>query len=140
MVDGLVSNSLDCDILAGDPFCKYNDITVFLRKQEISIGGMFIAYGSKPTSIQHDVYFAESVVLRNDTTKVLFPGEFLEIKSNNLEQFEGEISVEPRVDSPLDGEWPECALTRVIQGTIRIPNHTWEIKALSSNTKGYLSS
>ena len=32
LVDGLVNDSLDCDILAGVPFCKTNDINVFMKK------------------------------------------------------------------------------------------------------------
>ena len=50
------------------------------------------------------------------------PGEFVEIHSTELEHFNGEVSIEPRRESPLGGQWPERSLTRVIQGSVRIPN------------------
>ena len=36
-----------------------------------------------------------------DTAKVLYPGELLDIKSDHLEPFEREVSVDPRCDSPI---------------------------------------
>ena len=125
-VDGLINDSLDCDILAGVPFCKVNNIDIHLRQEEISIDGKRIPYGSKPDSIQHDVFYADSVILRNDTSKVLYPGEYIEIYSDNLSIYEGEIAIEPRTDSPLQGNWPAPSISRVIQGTVRIPNETEE--------------
>ena len=90
------------------------------------IDGKRIPYGSKPDSIQHDVFYADSVILRNDTSKVLYPGEYIEIYSDNLSNYEGEIAIEPRTDSPLQGNWPAPSMSRVIQGTVRIPNETEE--------------
>ena len=82
-IDGLINNSLDCDILAGVPFCRANNIEIHLRQEEISIDGKRIPYGSKPDSIQHDILYTESVILRNDTSKVLYPGEYMEISNNS---------------------------------------------------------
>ena len=131
-VDGLVNESIDCDILAGCPFCEENAVDVFPRRGEISIGDgekrppVVIKYGSKPASIQHDIYRVESTVLRNDSPRVLLPGEYVELKSKDYQRYEGEIALEPRVDSPLEGKWPECAITRVIDGAVRICNNTDE--------------
>ena len=125
-IDGLVTDSLDCDILAGVPFCKANNIDIHLRAEKISLNGRSIPYGSQPESIQHDVYFCQSAILRNDQSRVIFPGDFIEIASPSLEHYEGEVAVEPRMDSPLQGRWPEPAISRVIDCTIRIPNHTGE--------------
>ena len=131
-VEGLVNDSLDCDILAGVPFCTDNNVDVLLSKSLISIGDglkqppTLIAYGSKPSSIQHDVYRVESDVLRNGSQKVLLPGEFLELEGGNIHSYEGEVAIEPRVSSPMAGEWPPCSITRVINGTVRIPNNTNE--------------
>ena len=120
-IDALVVDSMDCDILVGVPFCKENDITVHLKQDQISIQGIRIPYGAKP-SIQHDIYRTESYLLRNNSSKVLFPGEFLEIQSDNLVGYNSEIAIEPRIDSPLEGNWPAPSVSRVIDSTIRIPN------------------
>ena len=102
-VDGLVNDSLtDCDILAGVPFGKRNKVTLPLHTETIIIDGVTIPYGSKPATIQHDIYRAESVVLRNNTTKVLLPGDFVEFSSPSLSPYEGEVAIEPRVDSVMN--------------------------------------
>ena len=81
---------------------------------------MTIPYGarSKPDSI----YRVESLIVRNDNEKVVMPGEYVEIHSNALSAFDGEVAIEPHSHSPLSGDWPPPAITRVIQGTVRIPN------------------
>ena len=123
VVDGLVCESLsDCDILAGVPFGMQNEVVLPLHTETIIIKGITIPYGSKPASIQHDVYRMDSVVLRNNSSQVLLPGEFVEFTSPSLSTYEGEIAIEPRVDSPLEGQWPAPAVTRVINGSVRIPN------------------
>ena len=126
-VEGLINGSLDYDILAGIPFCEKNMIDVLCSRQLISINGTLIPYGSRPESIQHSVFRAESVILRNDRERVLFPGEYLEISSNELANYESdEVAIEPRTDSPLQGSWPSPTISRVIQGSIRIPNQSAE--------------
>ena len=117
--------------MAGIPFCKDNDVDVLCRRELISIGNeggnpVLIKYGAESDSIQHDIYRVDTTVLRNDAAKVVYPGEYLELDGENIQRYEGEISVEPRFNSPRDGQWPECALTRVIQGKVRIPNDTDE--------------
>ena len=130
--DGLVNDKLDCNILAGAYFYKANNIGLHLKEEEITINGKHLPYGSKPDSMQHDIYLMESCTLRNDVSRVLFPGEFLEIY-DNFSNYEGEIAVEPCFDSSLDGESPEPCLSRVIQGTICIPNLTIEPVQLSKS-------
>ena len=126
-VDGLVNDQIDYDILAGVPFCKANNIDVLLSREMISIHGKLIPYGSRPESIQHSVYRAESIILRNDREKVLYPGDYLEIHSDELAPYEDEeISIEPRVDSPMQGRWPSPTISRVIQGSVRIANNSEE--------------
>ena len=121
--EGLVNNSLDCDILTGVPFCKANNIEIHLQQEAISINGKRIPYGTKPEYIQHEIFLTETVILRNDTSRVLFPGEFIEICSEKLAAYEDEeVAIEPRTDSPLHGEWPSPSISCVIQGSIRIPN------------------
>ena len=48
------------------------------------------------------------------------------ISSNSLLNYDGGVAIEPRTDSPLKGNWPEPSISRVILGTIRIPNRTEE--------------
>ena len=126
-VDGLVNDSLtDCDILAGVPFGECNEVVLHLPTRTIVVMGQSIPYGSKPPSIQHDIYRTQSMVLRNDSSRVLLPGEYVEFTSPTLEEYEGEIAIEPRMDSPMDGQWPTPSITRVIQGSVRIPNDSPE--------------
>ena len=49
-IDGSVNDKLDCDILAGVPFYKANNIELHLKEEEITINGKRIPYGSKPDS------------------------------------------------------------------------------------------
>ena len=123
-IEALVTEALDCDILAGVPFCKSNNIDVHLGAEEISLNQKRIPYGSRPNSIQHDIYRVQSTVLRNDSTSVVYPGEYLEIHNQAISHYEGEVAIEPRTDSPANGNWPPPTISRVINGTVRIPNET----------------
>ena len=53
-------------------------------------------------------------------------GEFVEIRHSSLSEYEGEVAIEPRSESPLDGQWPKPELSQVISGTIRITNRNQE--------------
>ena len=48
------------------------------------------------------------------------PGEFIEFKDDSLIGYEGEVTVEPYVESPRN--WPCPSISRVIQGRVQIPN------------------
>ncbi len=125
-IDGLVNEHLDCDVLAGVPFCKGNKIVLDMPNDEISIQGNTIPYGCKPDSLQHDI-FHNTMILRNDQSRVIYPGDYVEVNCNNLNNYEDEeVAIEPRIDSPLQGEWPSPSISRVIQGSVRIPNNTCE--------------
>ena len=87
-ITALVLDKLDCDILAGIPFCKVNDIQIHSKSECICIGDMKIPYGARSKEASN-IYCAESYILRNDTAKVILPGEFLEIQSNELKPFDG---------------------------------------------------
>ena len=66
-IDALITDSLDCDILAGVPFCKLNHVDIHLREEAISIAGMRIPYGSKPNPQHHEIRRSDSIILRNDS-------------------------------------------------------------------------
>ena len=123
-ITALVMDTLDCDILAGIPFCKSNDVHVHMKAEQITIGNVTIPYGagrhlSRPNSRIRRV---DSCVVRNEKSQVVLPGEYVEVSSNDLANFNGEVAIEPRSDSPHSGIWPSPSISRVIQGTIRIPN------------------
>ena len=140
-IDALVTDCMDYDILGGCPFGIANDVVVLMKKQVISIMGKCFPYGAKPPAPPvHDIRRVDSLVLRNDTSRVLYPGEFVEVSSESLDEYEGEVSIEPRVDSPLQGTWPSPTISRVIQGSIRIPNETDEpIQTLCANSPSHIS-
>ena len=124
-VTALVLDKLDCDILAGIPFCKSNDIQIHMKSKSISIGDIKIPYGARDIVKPFIINRAESVIVRNE---VIMPGEYVEIyaDADELKSFDGEVAIEPRTESPLSGQWPIPSITRVIQGSVRIPNLTNE--------------
>ena len=122
LVEALITDSLDCDVLGGVPFGKANRVMVDLENERLFIQGQQFPWGATSEVPVHRIRQSNSVVLRNDRSKVLYPGEFVEIQSASLSEYEGEVSIEPRVDSPLQGKWPPPMISRVIQGTVRIPN------------------
>ena len=123
-ITALVMDSLDCDILAGAPFGKANDVHVHLKSEQITINGVTIPYGAGKNlrSVKSRIRRVETCVVRNERTQVLLPGEYVEITNNDLLNFNGEVAIEPRTDFPRSDIWPSPSISRVIQGTIRIPN------------------
>ena len=125
-IEALVTDSLDCDILAGVPFCRNNDINAYMGSDEISIHGTRIPYGCNPSD-QQDIYRVQtSSIIRNPSSTVIYPGEYLEINDSEFMNYEGEVAIEPRIDSPLGGTWPKHSISRIIDNTLRIPNDTLE--------------
>ena len=77
---------------------------------------------------QYDIKRTEFSVVHNNSMKVLMPGDFVEIYADELKSFNGEVAIEPRVESPLSGNWPEPSIS---QGTVQIPNLSYEPIILS---------
>ena len=130
-ISAIVLDTNDCDILAGAPFGEEHDVHVHLKSQSITIQGLTIPYGAQGKS--NNIYQVESLIVRNDSGKVVMPGEYVEIHSEDLSSFNGEVAIEPHTDSPLSGDWPPPAITRVIQGTVRIPNNENEPVKIASS-------
>ena len=86
--------------MAGIPFCKQNDIHVHMRKEQITVGNASIPYGGGKSnkSAPSDIYRVDCCILRNDSSKVLMPGEFVEIKNDELSNFNGEVAIQPLAD------------------------------------------
>ena len=69
----------------GVPFCKENKIHLAMYDDTISIKGHAISYGCKPDSLQHDVYSVNTMILRNDQSTGVYPGDCIEVSSEKLE-------------------------------------------------------
>ena len=69
-------------------------------------------------------YKSIKVPVKAEADKVILPGEYLELSNASLEQFEGEVAVEPHSSSPL--MWPLPTISRVVHGKLRIPNLSCE--------------
>ena len=128
-LDALVVEVMDCDILLGVPFCEENDVSVHLKKRIVDIQGRRISYGGPSRSD------GRSSILRNTTSTVVYPGEFLELKCENAEEIKDgeEVTVEPHIDSPQNGNWPAPLVSRVVDNTVRIPNRSDSIVKLSKS-------
>ena len=107
-LSALVVESMDSDILGGVPFCRNNNIEFSFAKREIYIQGKTVPYGSQPES-QIRCF---STILRNTSAKIVYPGEYLEVVDSSFLQYDGEIAIEPRSDSPNCGQWPAPIVTR----------------------------
>ena len=120
----LVVEHADADILAGIPFCKRNDVEISMRKEEIYIGNKTVKYGQGPTPSHSRVFKTDSFLLRSPVARVLYPGETLDISCPNEYSCTGEVAVEPRYDSPLDGQWPAPSFVKTKEGSVEIPNNS----------------
>ena len=54
------------------------------------------------------------------------PGEYLELEDKNLLEFDGEVTIEPHLIQPTSNSWIQPTISKVIDGTLRIPNLTDE--------------
>ena len=119
-ISALVVEKLDCDILAGVPFCEDHNVVIYLREKQFSIHTKTYPYGTKTTAVKN-IFRVESLSLKSDADKIIMPGDFLEVTDKSLLGFEGEVSVEPHSDD-VQQQWPLPIVSRAIQGRIRIPN------------------
>ena len=113
-------------ILAGMPFCRHNNVEMSISKELFFIKGKTIPFGSHshPVKAHNQIRSINCCTLRNGTSTVLYPGDFVEIQNDSLSSYEGEVAIEPRITSPLSGSWPEPGITRIVNSTIRVPNET----------------
>lgn len=93
-----------------------HDLHVHLKDKTITIGGTTIPYGAK--SITNNISQVETLIVRNDHEKIVMAGEYIEVHSEELKSFDGEIALEPHTDSPLSGTLPPPTITRVVKGSV----------------------
>ena len=123
-LDAIVVKNLDCDVLVGMPFLKFNGIVLDFPSETIVIDGEhYISYSQKETTPRVRRLQTESFLLRAKNKEILLPGEFLELEVPHeiTEGSDIDISVVPRSDS-LTPTWPDPDIVTVVGGHIRIPN------------------
>ena len=120
----VVVTNLDCEILAGVPFHKYNGILLDMPNDTIILPDKTsIHYGSKAQDRPSlKVRRSSAFLLRSDTKKTLLPGEFITIPSPAGLQDNVCIAIEPRGDEK--STWIQPLITKSIEGQIRIANHS----------------
>ena len=109
-ITALIVENLDSDFLAGIPFGMQNKVHVFLDEVRFTIHGNSYSYGARKAPPPSDIYQTQSMVLRSDSKQVVMPGDYVELSTPSLEPFNGEVSIEPRFDSPNKGSWPQPKL------------------------------
>jgi len=119
---------LDCDILAGVPFMRENNIVLDLPKDRLIVQGKPITYESrkKASSIK-------SFLLRANCKEVLYPGDYLEIQAPTSLKDDVSLAVEPRTDGPLPEPWLCPDITKCVDGIIRLVNSSNSPVAIQRN-------
>ena len=103
-LNALVIEVMDSDILAGIPFCKSNALEINFVKDELYFQGKTVKYGSSYSSSSASIRLAQSQLIRNPLSTVLYPGDYVEVDCSGLLLGSGEVAVEPRMDSPALGK------------------------------------
>lgn len=127
--EGLVTDTLDVDVLGGTPFMIRNDIAIRPKKREITLeNGKVLKYGSNSNNAVHSIRRACVLRAPNRTTTV-YPGEFLEVPvPESFATHDMSFALEPRCDSPISRLaktsqlWPSPSIVSSVAGKIRIPN------------------
>lgn len=125
-LEAVVVKDLDCDILAGMPFMKDNHIVIDAPNDRLIIQNDYIIeYGKQHKPLPKTVQVRRSFLLRAEASKVILPGDFMEVEAPAEISDDTEVSVEPRSDSCVKN-WPIPDITNIVSGKIRIPNTTNE--------------
>ena len=76
-LSAFVMDDLNCDILAGIPLCKANDVHIHLKSEQITIKDFTIPYGAgkKRNNVTKKIRCVEPCVLRGDKSQVVLLGE-----------------------------------------------------------------
>ena len=110
-------------------FAKKNDIHVHLKAETISIGNFTIPYGNRgrdASNNQRQIRRINATLLRNDSEKIVMPGEYIEFKSPTLQKLDCEVPIEPHTPAHDRSDRIHPSISRVINSVVRIPNMTNE--------------
>ena len=91
-------------------------------KDEIYFQGKTLKYRSSYGSSSSSIRFAHSQLIPNHSSTVLYPGDFVDLNCSGFIG-SGEVAVEPRMDSPVHGSWPEPEILQVVDGSVRLTNN-----------------
>ena len=93
------------------------------QTETISIGSTInIPCGFKYSSSHANIRRLGYVLLCNDIRKVVMAGDYAECKCKDLQQFDGEVAIEPHSSFSKSKLWVELTISRVIEGTLQIPS------------------
>ena len=121
-LEALVVKQLDCEILAGMPFMKDNNIILDIPKDQIIIDDKHcITYTKHNLLDKPKIRRTDSYLLRAAEKRVIFPGEFAQFNVPPSINHATEICIEPRCDSKSPS-WPNPDVINIVDGTIRLPN------------------
>ena len=121
-LQAVVLRELDCDILGGGPFLKYNGIVLDMPADRILIQNKETIHYSSNNSSHPKIH--RSTTLRVPNQQTLYPGDYLELDSNIPDHVP--VAIEPRTDSQ-HSTWMQPTITTSVCGRIRIPNLTEDI-------------
>ena len=122
---GLVVTNLDVEILGSVPFMDRNDVTPRCAKKQIILSDNTIIPYQAITKATDSPSIRRACLLRADKESTLWPGDFVEVKVENDFLKKSEVAIEPRI-SPDSHSWVEPAITKTIDGTIRLTNYSGE--------------
>lgn len=121
-LQAVVVQDLDCDILGGGPFLKFNGIVLDMPCDRIIIQNKETIHYSSPIKCHPQI--RRSNILKPSQKQVLYPGEYIELDTHFPEHMP--IAIEPRSDSD-HCSWIQPAITTSVCGRVRIPNLTDDI-------------
>ena len=124
LCQAIVVERLDTDILGGMPFFKTNKIVLDVPNDTVIVNGKhYINYLSDSSNSHVVVRRCESFLVRSSEKQVVYPGEFLEVKSPDGVVSGESLTVEPRTDVSENG-WINPCVIRCVGDQLRIPNLT----------------
>ena len=122
----VVCRFIDCDLLAGMPFMKSNDVAIRPYSNEIILNGSEIInyspYGKSSNTVRR-------ITIQSDQRKIILPGESLKVKVPNITNT---VAIEPRWSSSLNKVanesqiWPKPEVLTVTEGSVSLNNFTSE--------------
>ena len=128
----LVVQELDCDVLGGTSFQKFNDVYPRVKYGYVGIGDSKYFYSP---SQEHDAT-PVCQLLRVENKITLWPDEFMELAiPDNIP--DSIYAIEPRVDNNIKSTpdmWPSPSVIDSVGNKIRVKNNTNEPIVINKNS------
>ena len=96
-----MTRNIDAEVLAVIPFMASNDISIRPAKREITADDKTYYYGESVSNKQsHSIRRTQTIPLRSPpATTTIWPGDFVEISTENEKLPDPCIAIEPRIDT-----------------------------------------